>query len=326
MLKEKCNILILGLLSTGSSALVDLLREYDNINIIPGEFNDFRAPGLVADQLSFEQSVNFPSKIEYLIKPKEYIRLIYNIFPIFRKEIFKIWRLKFRYKNSSVRIKQLHYLKKLSNELNANCSIEDKIFSANRWVKNIGNINNRNKEFNVFNQPLLTGIETRIWNKVFDPWKLIIVYRDPKDQLAEIIKKGYLFKPYGAPNINMGGVIFETLYGRNREGAIKIHIEAITKRYEWIDELIKKIEPEKILLIDFEGLINNYEINKTLIENFIGSKNTHHIKHKLYFDPANAKKSIGIYKNYLTENEIELLTELNNWYKNMIKCKTNLNN
>ena len=48
---KKCNILIYGILSSGSSALVDLLLEYNNVNVIPGEFDDFRASGLVADQL-----------------------------------------------------------------------------------------------------------------------------------------------------------------------------------------------------------------------------------------------------------------------------------
>lgn len=318
MLKGKKNILIVGLLSTGSSALVDLLREYDNMNVIPGEFNDFRAPGLVADQLSYEQSFAFPNQTDKLVSLKEYFQLIYKIFPIFRKEIFKIWRLKIRYENSSVRIKQLFFLKKLNTKLKLNVSFEEKISFANTWVREIGSINSKNKEYNVFNQPLLTGIETLIWQKVFDPWKLIIVFRDPKDQLAEIIKKGYLFKPYGAPNINMGGVIIETLYGRNRKGALNIHIDAIAKRFAWIDQLKAELDPEKFLLIDFEGLVKNYEVYNALIENFIGTTKTHHLK-KQYFDPENAKKNIGIYNDYLANDEIELLTELNNWYKNTIK-------
>jgi hypothetical protein len=320
MLEEKnYNLLILGLLSTGSSALVDLLKEYDNVNIVPEEFNDFRAPGLVADQLSDQQSKNFPSKISSLISVKKQIHLIYEVVPFFKKEIFRIWRIKVRYKKSSVRLKQLWYLKNLNSRLDSDISFEEKIKFANIWVKEIASINSKNKKITVFNQPLLTGIETPIWEKVFDPLKLIIVFRDPKDQLAEIIKKGYLFMSYGAPNINMGGVIIETLYGRDRKGAINTHIDAIAKRFEWIDNLRKELDPEKFLLIDFEGFVNNYEVYKTLIENFTGNAKEHHLNSMLYFNPSNAKKSIGIYKEYLESCEIEALAELDKWYMKTIK-------
>lgn len=47
MNKERCNILIKGSNSSGSSAVYDLLREYENINTMPYEFDDYRAPGFI---------------------------------------------------------------------------------------------------------------------------------------------------------------------------------------------------------------------------------------------------------------------------------------
>ncbi|HET6556676.1 MAG TPA: hypothetical protein VFG54_05140, partial [Prolixibacteraceae bacterium] len=83
----KCNILICGILSSGSSALIDLLSEYRNMNIIPREFDDFRATGLVADQLRYQQSIDFPNMIDAVIQSKSKKSLVYNIFPIFNLKI-----------------------------------------------------------------------------------------------------------------------------------------------------------------------------------------------------------------------------------------------
>lgn len=316
-MKIKSNILVFGLLSTGSSALVDLLREYDNISIIPGEFDDFRAPGLVADQLSLHQSIDFPNKIDQLAPFWKKIRLIYSIAPIFKLKIHSFKGIRGRFKFVRLRIKQLDLLKKLNRKLKTEIAFEDKIRYANNWIQDTSNI--QNTELVVYNQPLLTGVDTKIWKEVFYPCKLICVYRDPKDQLADIIKQGRLYLPYGAPYVNIAGVIIETIYGRNRKGAINVHIDAMRKRLEWVDSFRKELDPDKFLLIDFEGLVNNYDTYKSIIENFIGGIKSHHKDRKAYFDPLNAKKSIGIYKEYLTSIELECLTELEIWHKDMIK-------
>ena len=315
----RVNILVVGLLQTGSSAMVDFLREYENIHIIPGEFNDFRAPGLVADKLNYDHSAYFPCKIDTLVKFKRKIGLLYQIFPILNWKRFKIAGFYDRYNKSLARIRQLSLLKKLYDKLSSAVSAEAKIEYANQWIREIGNIKSGKKEFVVFNQPLLTVNESKIWEKVFNPCKLIIVYRDPKDQLAEIIKKGNLYGLYGAPVVNFGGVALETIYGRSKKAAIAIHVEAIKKRFEWIDSLKKELDKDRFLLIDFEGLINNYNEYKTAIENFIGNlKHTHRLCSQ-YFDPMIAKKNIGIYNKYLDESDLNSLGDLENWYNNMIK-------
>jgi len=68
MNKERSNILIIGTLASGSSALVDMLREYDNINALPREFDNFRRPGFVYDQLSPTTSIDYPSVIDKEIR------------------------------------------------------------------------------------------------------------------------------------------------------------------------------------------------------------------------------------------------------------------
>jgi hypothetical protein len=111
---EKCNILVFGILSSGSSALIDLLSEYNNINVIPGEFDDFRASGLVADQLCYQNRVDFPNMIDTLLENTSKRRLIYNIFPFFKWEKYTLTGIKSRFNSSSLRIRQLSLLGKLN--------------------------------------------------------------------------------------------------------------------------------------------------------------------------------------------------------------------
>jgi hypothetical protein len=319
MKKIKTNILVVGLLSTGSSALVDLLREYEDIHVIQNEFNDFRAPGLVADQLGNLEDNNFMNEIGILTSLKYRLRLIYNIFPILRLEIDSFKELKNRFNFNFERIKQLNALKKLNAKLISAISSKEKIVYANQWIQEIGDINNCNKKFVLFDQPLLTAIESKIWKEVFYPFKLMIVYRDPKDQLAEIIKNGKLYGFYGAPNVNLGGVTLETIYGRSRKAAITIHSESIKKRFEWIDSLQNELDKDNFLLVDFEGLVNNYDFYKNVIQNFIGNRGQYQTKPKVYFDPNNATKSIGIYSRYLKSDELVTLADLEKWYSNTLK-------
>lgn len=326
MKKVNTNILVVGLLSTGSSALVDMLREYDDIHLVPYEFNDYRAPGLVADQLNSQQNNDFLNEIGKLTTLKSRIKLIYGIFPILRWEFSTITGIRSRFKSNSIRIKQLNILKKLNSKLGSSISSEEKIRHTNQWIQEIGSINNKNKKFVLFEQALLTGIEINNWKKVFYPFKLIVVYRDPKDQMADIIKNGKLYAPYGAPNVNYGGVALETIFGRSRAAAMKIHITAIKHRQKWIDSLVNELQSDNLLLIDFEGLVNNYETYKTIIENFLGINSKNHSKCKFYYDPKNAINSIDIYGNYLIKSELESLSELENWYSVTTKRCQNLYN
>lgn len=230
MVKEKTNIIIVGLLKTGSSALIDMLREYDNMNLIPGEFDDFRGPGLVSDQLN-DQKSNVPFyDISKLTNLRSKLRKIYEVYPISHWDLKTLKEIRSRFNSSIFRIKQLDLLKVLNKKLSANISVQEKIKFANQWITDTGNINNINHEFVLYNNALDVVNDIHIWKEVFNPWKLIIVYRDPRDQLADIVKNEYLYAPYGSPHMNFGGVTLETLYGRNRKGAINFHIDAIKKK------------------------------------------------------------------------------------------------
>ena len=310
----KTNILIIGLLATGSSAVIDLLREYENVHVIPGEFNDYRAPGLVADQINSNEPGEFKNEIAKLTGFKNKFRLFYGIFPVlqFNQGIFRGFNKRLNY--SLARVKQITLLNQLNKELNSDISTDEKIAHTTQWIRKIGNTNNKDRKFVVFNQPLLPANDIGIWRKVFSPFKLIVVYRNPYDQFAEIVLRRNLMAPYNAPFLTLGSVTLETIYGRSRKSAFRFHIEAMHKRNEWIELLKAELNNDELLLVDFDDFASDNDRSREIIQTFLGLTNDQHIRQKMHFDQNRARNSINIYTKILNEEEIGWLTDLNDWY------------
>lgn len=327
-MKERCNILIFGTLSSGSSALHNLLKEYDNIGYFHNEFDDFRAPGLVADQLCEVSSINFPNEIDKLLRFSNLIkRLIYK--SLIWKIVFdciprKYWGIDYNIKILDIlKIKlidlyKLYFLDQLNKSLKSKISFEEKIQISNKWIQNINNIFSLDKDYVLYDQPILTATDIDTWTTVFNSYKLIIVYRDPKDQIADIIKSGKLFATYRTPYMTLAVDNLEAIYGRDKKGAMRFHIDAIKNRLKWIDYLERILDKDRLLLIDFEGFVNNYDDYKSKVEDFIGvTKANHKFKNK-FFHPIKSMENIGIYNKYLSKDELKDLSDLDVWYLNRV--------
>jgi hypothetical protein len=320
---ERSNILIIGTLASGSSALVDMLKEYENINVLPLEFNIYRRPGFVSDQLSPNTCIDYPNIIDESIKfTSKKWKLLYksSIWKLFFKSYFdnirdKNWGILGKYKNSLISLRQIFLLKELSKNLKSEKSFEEKIQLSNEWINQIGDIYSWKYDFTLYNQALFPWCDINIWPMVFKPFKLICVLRDPKDQLAEMVRRDIVFSPFRNSQINYAQFNIVSIYGNDRKGRMKFVTDALKKRVEVIDQWMKALGPDKMLVINFEGLISNYDVYKSQIEIFLGlSKDRHKYKNK-YFNPDVAlKNSIGIFKDYLSEEEIEDLSDLQTWY------------
>jgi hypothetical protein len=327
---ERINVLIMGTLASGSSALVDMLKEYRNVNVLPREFDNFRRPGLVYDQLSYQTSIDYPNVIDKEIKfDNRKWKLVYNssIWKLFSKGFLKKirekdWGKLEKYKNSLINLYQIYYLKELDEKLKSDISYDEKIKYSNEWIRNVGNIYPSRFDYTLFNQPLFPWFDIKIWTEVFKPFKLIIVHRDPQDQLAEMIKRDIAFSPFISAKISYGQFNIISIYGNDRNGRIRFLKDALRKRFEMIDQWLELLNPSEVLLVDFEGMVQNYEVYKSEIEKFIGLDSADHKYKKIYFNPDVAlKNSIGIFRNYLTDDEINDLSNLNEWYNNKLRTR-----
>jgi hypothetical protein len=327
----RCNILIIGTLASGSSALKDMLREYDNINVIPGEFDDYRAPGLIADLLSPDNS-EFPDAVkEFLSRRRLPNRLMY------KSRLWKVvagslpgsfWRKeqsgKIQYlKTYLIRLNQIRLLEKLHKDLSKEIRPEKKIELANKWIQSVGDFHAGHAEYVLFDQPVLPWSDANLWMKVFAPFKAICVLRDPKDQIAEMVRRGIIYSTFRSPFLNYPQVSVMSVYGKRRKSMLQFQLDALRGRLEKISELKNVIPHDKFLIISFEDLASGYDNSKSIIEAFLGIDKVHHKQPGKFYNPDTAiRNSVGMYKNYLREEDLKDIEEIEMLY-DQIKYKVN---
>lgn len=316
---QKLNVIIKGFLRTGSSALQDMLLEYDTIGQVPGEFNFFRRPKMVGDHLQGWINKDYPSAIGKAIRQEEkklrninflvkyYLRN--SIFRIVPDQFFKMFgdlptrEFNNRYNGRKLNLK---HLKKLDTLLESDASLAEKISAANQWINEISHAYAPNKKYTLFNHAIWEEHDLDMWTKVFAPFKIIFVYRDPRDQVSDIILDKHLFRFW---NLKLSN-----LYGRDRESALKFNVSILDKTLHRAQKVFDELGPEKAMMISFEDLVLNYEESKFKIEKFLGLNKSDHTRKHEFLDPDEAKKHIGIYKNVLTQNDLAQIEKLTCWY------------
>lgn len=96
---------------------------------------------------------------------------------------------------------------------------------------------------------------------------------------------------------------------------IKFQADALLNRMENLIHLREKIDDERLMLVDFDDLVNDYNRCKSSIENFVGLSGVCHKYAGHFFNPDTAqKKSIAIFKDYLREEELQYFDELERVY------------
>jgi len=318
------NILIKGLYRTGSHALVDLLSEYDNVGVLPFEFDHYRSPANIADQLSAKSSRDWPNLIEASLKNNS---LKWQVFEkVVPDQVVKMplaCNLLTRIPATSAATKKRYYnitLKKLNQFLKSDITFEEKIDRTKNWISEIGSIYARRKDYLVFDQPILPYTNIEVWPQVFDPFKLIFSIRNPKDQFADLVRSGRLFQPFGAPLQTWAGGLLEIIYGRDRAGALAIFKDAVLRLYEDLSFIRRNIDPENLLIVQFEKLVKDYNYQTAKIEDFIGGIDKHHASPKSQFNPERSIQNIGICEKYLTDTEMKGLADVEAAFRESLRA------
>lgn len=319
--EQRTNILICGVSRSGSHALVDLFSEYDSVGIYPGEFDYFRAPGMVADQLDEELRQDWPSLIQQTLQPRNRKSRIAQRF-FSNPHIQKLNSNHFvqRFDPVQRRIYSAHLREKLialDRLLQSSASRDEKLIGTKEWIQSIGNLychGDIKYKYFLFDQPLTLSTNIDVVKKVFEPFKMICSLRNPKDQLANLVKDNYLFLPYGAPRMNWGGDILQSHYGRTRNGAFKMFVQDISIKYRRTKFLQEQLGSEYFKVISFESLVQNYDETVASLERFLGLKSEHHINKKKHFNPQVSERNIGYHSQYLKPEEYELLKDLEKEY------------
>ena len=166
--------------------------------------------------------------------------------------------------------------------------IEKEVFIsyAKEYISNILN-DIDSKKYLVLDQ-ILGDSEADIehYHKYFDNLKQIVVYRDPRDVFAFAISSDISWIPHD--------------------------VNEFVLWYKFMVERYVHIKSDVLLVVKFEDLIfKKEEVVKKLIE-FLGFDENAHIHPKMAFDENISRRNVGLYKSFLSKEQIDTIeNELN---------------
>lgn len=298
---DKINIMVCGLLWSGSSAVIDLLSEYDCVGRVPGEFDEFRWPGMIGDHLEGLVSDNNPSQIQQWIdRHTNYVLTGGYKVPI--KKLLLRTPLRKYIKYSPNRPRRYEALQNLHRKLVSDLSYDKKINYAKQWFNEIRSRYSDGKSHLLLDQPIFYSAHKKIWPLVYQPFKMIVVFRNPRDQMANIIRRRLLFDHIGLHNLDV--------YGRSQRALIQCHADILQARIQHAILIRDELGYERVKFVRFEDLVIHYEHMKRMLQEYLQLEDKHHIHRQQAFNPAASVLNVGIAKSILSVAEYKQLNSV----------------
>jgi sulfotransferase family protein len=165
----------------------------------------------------------------------------------------------------------------------SNPSVDFKALTAN-FTRKLLNEHDPNAKSYIVDEPFCSLNPKRVM-RYFDNSKVINVYRDPRDIFVNAQKYRYEFIP-----------------------------RDVVKFVEWYSFLMEKAshssnESENVLRIQFEDLVSDYESTKSKVFSFLNLKDQEHQNKFRYLKPEASLKNVGLFKTYENTNEITYIKE-----------------
>lgn len=313
-------VLVLGYGWSGSSAVIDLLTEYDKVDLVQTEFRLIKDYGGLIDlryhlvenwdQLNADLAIKefawfskclgtvskgFPVRFglgysksiskDYFTETEKYIS---KIAPVKHKGHW----FYFDYSKSKPRLFKEKALRKLGRKkpfeedmYYSGISAEQFDALSKEYINSLFKQNDKGNNIVILDQAVPTqNLDSA--SHFFDDYKIIVVDRDARDIYCDLVNANGLIGPELGKNNDVSFYKDWFLRNRNRE---------------------QKFDKSKVQFISFEELINSYDETVKKIESFVGLNETDHVKKKQFFNPDVSKKNIGIWKNYNNQDVIDLI-------------------
>ncbi|SFX25068.1 sulfotransferase [Marinospirillum alkaliphilum] len=280
-------ILITGLWYSGSSAVCDLLRQHEQVWMMP----DNRSAGLPefhAYALGWFDEI--ASAVESA--PEKKLAMLYrNLINTIKLNPFQNVQAVSQELKKHLLIAGDEFIKESERifQSKSKNGLRDSFLNvAADYIEKISDIPCKTGKENIthviFDQAIKTYSDFDVWPRVFKESKLIIMERDILDQIADCQEHSTFFwivKGYKD---------------------IKKFIEDQERERELMYSYARKMNNVKV--IKFEDLVKNYQKTKNEIFEFVGIDAKTISNEGEHFDPLKSLKNIGKYKQYLSDQEI----------------------
>jgi hypothetical protein len=318
---------VIGYGWTGSSAYIDLLKEFSDIGALPGEFRIAKDPyGLVdleeslvhnwdyirndiairdfidyCEMLSRDTSFfkksgkNFSNKldVDFMKESNEFIDNLTDMSYVGDTSLHRYKTSALKYSYMRLRTKYSKFNHNNSKKMYLSRPNKEKfIMEARRYINNLfSEYVRQNNISTIILDQAISPTNIVKTSAYFEKIKVIIVDRDPRDIYANLAKRNSLF----GPDININN---------SPERYIKWHLKL---RETSVNDNVCDIKIP-ILRVSFESLICDYEATVDKVSDFIGGDKFHKSQYK-NFNPEFGKKNVGMWKKYKDQKVMEKISK-----------------
>lgn len=265
----KTNILISGLWYSGSSAIVDALALHPEVAELPGEFDDFRRFRMVGDLLEEKSDHTGMHELRRYVEAGGSVRAflelpatnnrtalrelyIHTVRALRSIRSFRSNRHRHRHRMTKARFKLL--LAFAEEAFSAFTPLPDRIELAREWIGKVQRVYSTNESHVLFDQPLMLDRHSETWPRVFNPFKLVVVVRNPLDQLTEIRNRDLMDFDF---RHNVTGSL-QLLFGHGTEDTIIYQIRVLERRLNWVLEKMKDKSQLNFKVVLFEEFVTDH--------------------------------------------------------------------
>ncbi|CCG94152.1 hypothetical protein MARHY0660 [Marinobacter nauticus ATCC 49840] len=271
------NIMVAGIYWSGSGAVVDYLKGHPDCFVPRGEFTDFKRSGRIGSMLEAATA----QRAKWLARGM-WLETRLGKLPAARLKAAKgkaQASMPLKEQVGHHRLK-LEYLGKYRRHLGNNGSHTDATI-WNQWLQAVGLAQAAGKPAIVWNQPIWVGKHEHIWPAVFQPYKLIVVHRDPVDQFAEVVRQGKIGKRKSDPAFN-----------DDEKDDIAYVLTGIRAKIKSLRALADQLGRKQILLISFERFVKDHGSEAQRLCDFLSLPESQ--TPSAPFDPSISILNIGI--------------------------------
>jgi hypothetical protein len=271
------NVLVAGIYWSGSGAVVDYLKGHPDCAVPRGEFTDFKRSGRIGSILE----AGSVSKAKWLARAMWAETALGKLpaarFKQLKGEEQSKLPLKEQVKHNRLK---LQYLSRYRKHLAAgNPNSDGTIW--NQWLQAVGEEYAGGKAAIVWNQPIWVGKHEQTWPAVFEPFRLIVVHRDPIDQFAEVVRQGKIGKRKSDP-----------AFDDTEKDDIAYVLKGIAAKMESLIALQKQLGEDRILAVSFERFVKSHKDEAERICHFLGFEEAQ--LSSAPFKPSWSIRNIGI--------------------------------
>ncbi|MDX1458853.1 MAG: sulfotransferase [Marinobacter sp.] len=271
------NILVAGIYWSGSGAVVDYLKGHPDCFTPRGEFTDFKRAGRIGSMLSARSRAQARRLAALMWLETALGKLPLALLKQARGKDPASLPLKEQVKHNRLK---LQFLKQYRKHLRQGGAPQDPLI-WHKWLQTLGQLYAGDRKGLVLNQPVWIGQHEQSWPGVFEPFKLLVVHRDPIDQFAEVVRQGKIGKRKSDP-----------AFDDSEKDDIAYVLKGIAAKMESLIALNDQLPEDRLLCVGFEDFVHDANNAARVICHFLGLP--HQPVDQTPFNPNYSIRNIGI--------------------------------